>query len=80
MDGQEFTLCKVYKENWTKKRGQLNAVFTGHTTDCFINDVPVKRNTIKGWVDNYKEQEFNLLSNPMYFNSTLDQKEEEKFY
>ncbi|NLM08491.1 MAG: ATP-binding protein [Clostridiales Family XIII bacterium] len=41
-NGKQLTLKKVYAEKWTKKRGSATAEFTGHTTDHFIDGVPVQ--------------------------------------
>lgn len=75
VDDQTLTLAKVYKAVWTKKRGQTQAEFTGHTTDHYINGVPVKA---KEYTDKIglllTEEQFKLLSNPMYFNAVLDRK------
>ena len=40
IDGKEIELQKIYKERWTKKRGQTDSELTGHTTNHFINGVP----------------------------------------
>jgi DNA repair exonuclease SbcCD ATPase subunit len=32
-DGKKITLHKTYRQKWTKKRGQADAEFSGHTTD-----------------------------------------------
>lgn len=70
---EEITLKKIYKEIWTKKRGSTQAEFTGHTTDYYMNAVPVKK---KEYTDRLAtvidEENFNLLSNPIYFNQILD--------
>ena len=72
-DDEEITLKKIYKEIWTKKRGSTQAEFTGHTTDYYMNSVPVKK---KEYTDRLAtvidEENFNLLSNPIYFNQILD--------
>lgn len=72
-DDAKINLRKVYKEIWTKKRGSTQAEFTGHTTDYYINSVPVKK---KEYTDRIAsvvtEDNFNLLSNPLYFNQILD--------
>lgn len=72
-DDEEIILKKVYKEIWTKKRGSTQAEFTGHTTDYYMNAVPVKK---KEYTDRLAtvidEENFNLLSNPIYFNQILD--------
>ena len=72
-DDEEITLKKIYKEIWTKKRGSTQVEFTGHTTDYYMNAVPVKK---KEYTDRLAtvidEENFNLLSNPIYFNQILD--------
>ncbi len=72
-DNEEIILKKIYKEIWTKKRGSTQAEFTGHTTDYYMNSVPVKK---KEYTDRLAtvidEENFNLLSNPIYFNQILD--------
>lgn len=79
VDGQEFTLSKVYKEVWTKKRGQIKETFTGNTTDRYLNSAYKTQKEYSKIVEGFiSEQEFNLLSNPMYFNATLVQKERRK--
>ncbi len=76
VDGVVLTLQKTYKEQWTKKRGSINEEFTGHTTDYLINSVPVKKKEfderIEGIID---ESTFKLLTNPKFFNETLDKKQ-----
>jgi len=36
-------LKKIYYENWVKERGAAEKTFKGHTTDYFIDEVPVKK-------------------------------------
>lgn len=71
-DGRRIQLKKVYKEKWTKPRGQLNEVMSGHTTTYYINDVvkgaTVYRNFINSIID---ENKFKVLTEPRYFNETL---------
>src|SRR5699024_2397853 len=43
VDGDELQLKKVFKEKWTKPRGQIEHIFGGHTTDYYINEVPSKK-------------------------------------
>src|SRR5690606_19385627 len=43
VDGKTLTLKKVYREKWTKRRGSLQEELTGHVTNYFIDDVPVKK-------------------------------------
>ena len=69
----DLTLKKIYKEVWTKKRGSTQAEFTGHTTDYYINAVPVKKKEYNERIESVlSEDNFNLLSNPLYFNQILD--------
>lgn len=76
LDGQPLKLSKTYKEIWTKKRGNVDAVFSGNTTDYFINDVPVKKSEYNQRIESFiSEKEFNLLCNPLYFSEILDKKE-----
>lgn len=76
LDGQPLKLSKTYKEIWSKKRGNVDAVFSGNTTDYFINDVPVKKSEYNQRIETFiNEKEFNLLCNPLYFSEILDKKE-----
>lgn len=76
IDGQSIKLSKTYKEIWTKKRGNTEPVFSGNTTDYFINDVPVKKSEYNQRIETFiNEKEFNLLCNPLYFSEILDKKE-----
>jgi len=43
VDGKEVRLCKIFREKWTKKRGQTTKTLTGHTTDYYVDGVPVKK-------------------------------------
>jgi DNA repair exonuclease SbcCD ATPase subunit len=72
IDGQEITLRKVYKEKWTKKRGSAQAVFTGHTTDYYIDSVPVKKSEYEARIAEIADEGvFKLLTSPTYFNEQL---------
>lgn len=72
-DDTDLTLKKIYKEVWTKKRGSTQAEFTGHTTDYYINSVPCKKKEYNERIESVlSEDNFNLLSNPLYFNQILD--------
>ena len=71
-NGKAITLRRVYKEKWAKKRGQAQADFTGHTTDYFINDVPVKKTEFTAKVaEMCDEGVFKLLTNPSYLNEQV---------
>lgn len=71
-DDTDLNLKKIYKEIWTKKRGSIQSEFTGHTTDYYINSVPVKKKEYNERIESVlSEDNFNLLSNPLYFNQFL---------
>jgi DNA repair exonuclease SbcCD ATPase subunit len=71
-DGRLLTLKKVFQEKWTKKRGSATAEFTGHTTDHFIDGVPVKKSEYDARIAEIAdEQVFRLLTDPRYFNEAL---------
>lgn len=70
--GKPITLRKVYAEKWTKKRGEASKTFTGHTTDHFVDGVPVQKKEYDAAVaDIIDEDAFKLLTNPRYFNDML---------
>jgi len=72
LDGTAFTLKKSYHENWTKKRGQAIKEFTGHSTDYFLDGVPVKKAEYEAKIaDIVDEDVFKLLTNPRFFNESL---------
>lgn len=76
IDGKTLTLKKVFAEKWTKKRGSAKTEFTGHTTDYFVNDVPVKKTDYVDRVaDIVDEDVFKLLTSPGYFNEQKHWKE-----
>jgi exonuclease SbcC len=76
VDGREVILRRVFKEKWVKKTGSPKPEFTGHETLYFCNDVPLKekeyQQKVNGLVD---EKIFRLLTNPFYFNQTLNWKD-----
>lgn len=76
VDGKEIKFERIYKEVWSKKRGSNTETFTGNTTDFYINDVPKKKKEYEDEIGKIvTEDEFNLLSNPLYFNTILDKKD-----
>lgn len=69
VDNVPMTLKKVYKEVWTKKRGSAQSLFTGNTTDHFVNGVPVQKKDYVGTVADLAGDEsvFRLLTTPTAF-------------
>ena len=71
-DGKRMNLKKVYSEKWTKKRGSATAEFTGHTTDHFVDGVPVQKKEYDTAIaDIADEQIFRLLTDPTFFDEQL---------
>jgi hypothetical protein len=72
VNGVPLILRKVYSEKWTKKRGSATSEFTGHTTDYYIDGVPVQKKEYTNKIDSLvKEDIFKLLTSPSYFNEQL---------
>jgi DNA repair exonuclease SbcCD ATPase subunit len=69
VDGKEVVLRRLLKENWVKKRGFAETVFSGNTTEYFINEEPKKEKDYKEYINSLiDENVFKLLTNPMHFN------------
>lgn len=72
VDGKPISLKRLYRENWTQRRGDADKTFTGHKTDYYINDVPMIEKEYKTSIDDIcPEMVFKLLTNPKYFNEVL---------
>lgn len=76
VDGAELILKKIYKEKWTKRRGEAERQLTGHTTDYYIDDVPVKKKEYTERINELIDEGiFKLITNPLYFNTVLNWKD-----
>ncbi|WP_078379126.1 AAA family ATPase [Sutcliffiella halmapala] len=72
VDDVELTLRKIYSEKWTKKRGSAEKLFSGHTTDYYIDEVPSKKKEYTDKVVSLVDEElFKLLTSPTYFNEQI---------
>lgn len=72
VDGVDLTLRKIYRENWVKKRGVKNPVFSGHDIDRFINEVPSNKTDYMKKIDELiDERIFPMITDPLYFSSVL---------
>jgi len=72
LSNKELTFKKVYYEKWTKSRGSAKESFSGHTTDHYINDVPVKKSEYDQRINEIADEDiFKLVTNPAYFNEQL---------
>lgn len=70
VNGEEVTLCRRFKEKWTRKRGSANDEFTGHEEERLYNDVPL---SVKDWTEKINdicpEDVFKFITNPVYFSA-----------
>ena len=71
IDGAKVTFKKVFSEVWKKKRGTATPEFSGHTTDYYIDGVPVKANEYADRVNVLPQQTLLALSSPTYFAEEL---------
>ncbi|WP_063564861.1 AAA family ATPase [Paenibacillus sp. O199] len=72
VDRRRRSFKKVYYEKFTKKRGAAIAESSGHTTDYYVDGVPVKLSQYTAEVDGLiSEDIFKLLTSPSYFNEIL---------
>lgn len=75
LDDEEINLKKVYKEKWTKQRGQADEEFSGHTTDYFIDGVKKRKTDYVNKVNEIVDEEvFKMITNVLFFNQNLDWK------
>lgn len=76
VDGRRKSFRRVFAEKWTKKRGSAHDTFEGHTTDYYVDGVPVKEKEYKAEVDALLQEDlFKLLTSPTYFNEQLKKEE-----
>lgn len=76
VDGKPLTLRKIYKEIWTKKRGTKTETFSGHETEHFINDVPVKKGEYTAKISELIDEKiFPMITDPMFFASVMNWKD-----
>ncbi len=76
LGSKRFTLRKLYKEQWTKKRGAAEKQFSGHVTEHFFDGVPVAKREYEARIAEIIDNKtFRLLSDPAYFNESLSWQE-----
>jgi len=72
VDGKSLILKKVYYEKWIKQKGSAQKVFSGHTTDYYINDVPAKKKEYTDKIAELADENvFRLLTDPRFFNEQM---------
>lgn len=67
-------LRKVYKEVWTKRRGEAEKTFTGHTTDHYVDGVPVKKTEYDARLTELADinlDGFRILTDPVHFSERV---------
>lgn len=78
-DGELLSLKKVYVEVRTKKRGSADREFTGHTTNHYVDGVPVQKGEYDQRVAALMDEgAFRLLTDPRHFNENLKWQERRK--
>lgn len=53
VDDKSTSFKKVFREKYAKKRGGIIEEFTGHTTEYFVDDVPVKENEYSDRIEEF---------------------------
>jgi DNA repair exonuclease SbcCD ATPase subunit len=61
-NGDQFTLRRVYKPVFTRKRGESEKHRTGNTTDYYINDVPYKAGDYSKFIEEHIGTEEDILT------------------
>ena len=78
VDGRAITLARIYKEKWSKTKGQAEKELKGHTTEYQINEVPVSMKEYQSKINEiFNEDKFKLITNPLYF-TNMNWKEQRK--
>jgi hypothetical protein len=68
IDGEELILKRIFREKWVKKRGSETSELTGHETEFYYNEVPLKKGEYEAKIaDIIHEDTFKMLSDPYYF-------------
>ena len=68
VNGEELTLRRSFREKWETRRGASEAVFTGNTSEYFIDGVPAKRNAFQDRVNELVDEDtFRLLTSVSRF-------------
>lgn len=78
VDDEKVELKREYKENWVKKRGELEKEFKGNVTEYYINDLKVKEKEYTSKIEEIIDLEtFKLITDPNYFNNLEWKKQRE---
>lgn len=70
VDNEEIAIRRILKENWVKKRGDLETVFSGNVTEYYWNDVPMQQKDFNFKVSAILDESvFKMITNPLAFAS-----------
>lgn len=70
VDGEEYTLKKVQKQKWVKKRGTGTTELQGNVNEFEINGYPKSEKDFKAFISGMIDEKiFNLVTNPVAFTS-----------
>ncbi len=79
VDDKPLNLRKVFTEKWVKQRGSAEKIFSGHETNYWINEVPVKKNEYQSKINSLIDEIiFKLITNPLFFNLNLSWQDRRK--
>lgn len=68
VDGKKYSIRKVQKENWVRKRGESESELKGSQNKYFVNEAEKKESEFKAFIaDIIKEDDFRLLTNLSFF-------------
>lgn len=72
VNGEQITLRRTLQEVWTTRRGFTDAIYTGNSSEYYIDGVPVKKNAFTDKIDEIVDEEtFKLLTNVKYFSADM---------
>ena len=73
-NGQEVTLRKSYHEVWAKKKGSAEASLSGHTTDYYIDGVPISEREYGYQIEQMiaAPERLKMLTMPDYFAEVME--------
>lgn len=70
VDGESVTLKRIFREKWTKKKGSLEAEFTGNETNYEWNGVPMTQRDYNAKISSIVDEKvFKLITSPAAFTS-----------
>lgn len=78
IDGSDLKLQRIYKEKWSKPTGKAEQELKSHTTDYYLNDIPVKQKEYNEKINELLNEDiFKLVTSPLYFSNLNWKKQRE---